>query len=311
MSKRPRYLVIIPPALQRTPALFRAMALAKQTEAELELGLFDFDASLNKARSRGFDLKAYLEGRHRELEEFASHLRREGFSVKASVHWGSPVARQILAQVLALKPDLVVKDVQTEPALKRVLLRGLDYELLRLCPAPLMLVRPGDHNLPKHLLAAVDPLDENNRPHELNKRILDAAEKYGMTCGAEVDVVHAFQPVPVMASATGFGGAGLDSRLMSELRTQHEHALKELGAEFGVEERHQQMLDGYPPDVIPTFAATYCVDLLVVGTTYRGGFERFMLGSVADQLCEQINCDVLALKPAGFADALAKQFDLT
>ena len=311
MNKRPHYLVIVPPSLQRTPALFRAMALAKQSGAELELALFDFDAGLNKARNRGFDLKAYLEGRRRELEEFASHPRREGFSVKAGVHWGSPMTRQILAQVLALKPDLVIKDVQVEPALKRVLLTGRDYELLRLCPAPLMLVKSGDHNLPKHLLAAVDPLDENNRPHELNKRILDAAEKYGMTCGAEVEVVHAVQPVPVMASAAAFGGTVPDNMLMAELRKLHEQALRDLGKEFGVEERHLHMLDGYPPEAIATFAATYRVDLLVVGTVYRGGFERFMLGSVAEQLFERINCDVLALKPAGFADALARQFDIT
>ena len=301
MSKRPRYLVIIPPSMQRTPALFRAMALAKQAGAELHLALFDFDARLNKAKGKGFDLDAYLEGRRRELEEFAAHPRREGFSVKGAVHWGGPATARILDAIQALKPDLVIKDVHAESALRRLLFTSTDFELLRLCPAPLMLVKPGDGNLPKHLLAAVDPLDENSRPHELNKLILDTAEKYGMTCGAPVEVVHAFQAAPVAASAAAFGGGGPDQVLLDEMRSQHVEAFKELGSECGVEERHLHMLDGFPPEAIAKFADTYRIDLLVVGTVFRKGVERFMLGSVAEQLFERLHCDVLVVKSSGDA----------
>jgi hypothetical protein len=106
MSKRPQYLVIVPPGLQRSPALFRAMALAKQSEAEITLALFEFDAGLAKISAKGFDLAAYLEGRRRELEQFAKHLREEGFSVRSDVHWGSPITAQILAQIDRLQPEL-------------------------------------------------------------------------------------------------------------------------------------------------------------------------------------------------------------
>lgn len=298
MGTRPSYMVLVPPGLERTAALFRAMALAKRSEAEITLALFEFDATLVKAKAVGFDLAAYLEGRRRELELFAAHLRREGFAVKTGVHWGSPLSAQILKEVERQQPDLVIKDVHAEPALKRLILTGHDFELLRHCPVPLMLVKQGNHNLPAHIMAAVDPLDENGRPHELNRHILAAAEKYGMLCGASVDVVHAFSVLPAMANATAFGGWDPDHALVGQLRAQHEQALGSLGAEYGVEERHLHLLDGFPADTLARFAATYRIDLLVMGTVYRSRRERLMLGSTAEQLFERLDCDILALKPS-------------
>ncbi|MGE5625548.1 MAG: universal stress protein [Bacillota bacterium] len=297
MNKRPLYMVLVPPSLERTPALFRAMALAKQSEAEITLALFEFDAGLAKARVKGFDMTAYLEGRRRALEQFAAHLRREGFSVKTSVHWGYGLTAQILEEVEKLQPDLVIKDVHAEPALKRLMLTGHDHELLRHCPAPLMLVKPGNHNLPAHLVAAVDPLDEHNRPHELNSRILAAAEKYGMLTGASVDVVHVFEPVPLLASAAGFGGGWVpDYSVVQEIRELHQTTFRKLCTDYGVEMRHQHMLDGFAADTLAEFSATYHIDLLVMGTVYRTGPERAILGSVAAQLFQHLNCDVLAVK---------------
>ena len=298
MASRPRYLVIVPPDLQRTAALFRAMALAKETQAEIALGLFDFDPVLAKAQARGFSISAYLDGRRRELEQFTTHLRLEGFKVTAEVRWGSPYTEQVLAEVVRIEPDLVIKDVQAEGSLKRLLLTGRDFELLRHCPAPLMLVKSGNHNLPMHILAAVDPLDENNRPHELNGRILGAAEKYGMISGASVDVVHVFQPLPVMASAAGLGGVAWapDHELVQMLRHEHERGLQSLGKEYGVEDRHLHVLDGIPGTTLAEFSRTYHIDLLVMGTVSRRSLERLMVGSVAEDLFQKLNCDVLAVK---------------
>ena len=289
MSARPDYLVLVPPSLERTAALFRAMALAKQSGARLMLALFEYDATLAKLQTRGFDLPAYLDGRRRELEQFASHLRREGFTVEAALHWGAPATKYILAEVERLAPELVVKDVHVEPLVRRLLLTGQDFELLRRCPAPLMLVRSGSHNLPTHMLAAVDPLNEHFRPDGLNARILEAAEKYGMLCGATVDVVNVLEPVPLKAgSAYGF--------LIEEYRREHERALRELGAEYGVEERHLYMLAGFAVDVLADFVLTRKVDLILMGTVSRSWTERLEMGSVAENLFRHLDCDVLAVK---------------
>jgi universal stress protein E len=295
MNTQPCYMVLVPRSLERTAALFRAMALAKQSDARIVLALFEYDDALARMQVKGFDLAAYLDGRRQKLEQFASHLRREGFSVETTVHWGRPVTKYMLAQVEKLSPELVIKDVQVEPTVRRLLLTGQDFELLRNCPASLMLVRSDGHNLPTHMMAAVDPLDENLRPEGLNARILETAEKYGMLCSASVDVVNVREPVPLKAgSAYGF--------LVEEYRREHERALRELGTEYGIEERHLHMLAGFAVDTLADFAATRKIDLLIMGTVSRSWAERLEMGSVAEKLFRDLDCDVLAVKAAPDAE---------
>ena len=309
MKSALRYLVIMPAKFQRTPAILRAMALAKRSSAELLLASFEYDKALERAAGQGFDLPAYTAGRGQKLEEFAAGLRAEGFRVTTRIVWGQPLLPGILREILKERPKLVLKDVHAESALQRLLFTTQDLELLRLCPAPLMLVRPGTGALPKQMVAAVEPLDEDGRPHELNERILKAAEEYGMQTGAGVDVVHALQFIPLPGDSTALSAWVPDSMLQQELRKVHENMLRELGARYGVEERHLHMLDGNPADAIAEFATKYRAGLVIMGTLYRSAAERFFIGSVAEGLLDRLDCDLLALKPPGFAAALAEHLD--
>ncbi|MGH7192523.1 MAG: universal stress protein, partial [Candidatus Saccharimonadales bacterium] len=195
---------------RRSPALLRAMSLARKTDATLLLHSFEYQRSVANAVDHGFDLDAYIKGRGQKLEEFADALRAEGFRVQTRVVWGHPIASQIVASVLATQPDFVIKDVHAEPAIRRILFTPLDWQLLRECPAPLMLVRQHTGNTPRHILAAVDPLDEHDRPRGLNDVIMKAAAMLAMQCDAQVDVVHAFDYVPVLADPEGAAGWVLD-----------------------------------------------------------------------------------------------------
>jgi nucleotide-binding universal stress UspA family protein len=55
--------------------------------------------------------------------------------------------------------------------------------------------------------------------------------------------------------------------------------------------------DGDVPEVIEDLVDQYQADLLVVGTSSRGGFGKFFLGSVAEQLIRDSRCAVLTVGP--------------
>ena len=311
MVNSPCLMVIVNKDMQLTPALVRAAAIARKSGERLLLALFEFDRVLVRATHQGFDLDAYLQGRRQKLEALAAPLRRDGLTVDTRLFWGHPLMARILLAVLIEQPQMVFKDVRAESALKRLLFAPEDLDLLRQCPAPLMLVHSGAPALPRRILAAVDPLDEHDRPHELNEQVLKIANRLAMQCDAQLDVVHAFEYVPPPVDGEFMTGWLPDFTVAEELRGLHLEALQKLGKEFGVPKTHLYMLDGHPDHQITEFAASHKHDVVVMGTVQRNFLQRMALGSVAEGLLQRLDCDVLALKPEGFREHLKADLEKT
>jgi universal stress protein E len=301
-------MVVMDGSLQRTSAVLRAQALARKTNAVLQLRCFEYVRKLARVAGHGFDLDAYLQGRRERLEEFAQHIREEGVRVECAVIWGRPMAEQILLQALALKPNLVIKDVSPESALNRAFMSRLDWQLLAECPAPLMLVHPGAPNLPKRIVAAVDPLDEHGKPHELNDDILTTAISLSMQCQASLDVANACEFVPLGVEAEAVGWVP-DLTLYEELRKVHAEALYALARKYSLPPSSMHILSGDPALAIAGFAADKRADLVVMGSVYRTGLKRLVLGATAEGAFDRLVCDLLVLKPAGYAAELAARLE--
>jgi len=300
-------MVIVDKELVLTPALVRAAALARKSDDRLLLALFEFDRALAHAATRSLDLEAYLRGRREKLESLAEQLRRDGLAVETHLFWDHPIMARTLLAVLAEHPTMVIKDVRREGALKRVLFTPADLDLLRQCSAPLMLVRSGTHGLPRRILAAVDPLDEQGRPHELTARVLKAANRLAMQCDAALDVAHAFEYMPPFADAE-FGWLP-DLGQIEQFRGLHRDALQDLGKKFGIPPERLHLLDGIPGWAIAEFAAANRVDVVVMGSVQRSFLQRLSIGSVAEDLLQRLDCDVLVLKPDGFAERLRTELE--
>lgn len=300
-------MVIVDKSLVLTPGLVRAAALARKSGDRLLLALFEFDRGLARAATRGLDLEAYLRGRREKLESLAEQLRRDGLAVDTHLFWDHPVMARTLLAVLAEQPRMVIKDVRREGGLKRVLFTPADLDLLRQCSAPLMLVHSGTHGLPRRILAAVDPLDEQGRPHELTARVLNGANRLAMQCDATLDVVHAFEYLPPLGDVE-YGWLP-DLGQIEQFRSLHLDALQELGKKFGIPAERLHLLDGIPGWAIAEFATKNRIDVVVMGSVQRNFLQRLSIGSVAEDLLQRLDCDVLVLKPEGFAERLRTELE--
>jgi universal stress protein E len=305
----PACMVIVDGNPVLTPGLVRAAALARKSGDRLLLASFEFDRTLARAAARGFDLDAYLRGRREKLEALAGQLRRDGLAVATQLFWGHPVMARMLLTVLAEQPQMVIKDVHREGALKRVLFTPTDLDLLRQCSAPLMLVRSGTHGLPRRILAAVDPLDDESHPDELGARVVAAANRLAMQCGAELDVVHVFEYVPPFVVPGLLTGALPNMGLVEQFRAMHFDALQAFAKRQGIPKDRLHMLDGIAGREIAGFAAANGIDVVVMGSIQRNFLQRLSIGSVAEDLLQRLDCDVLVLKPEGFVDRLRAELE--
>lgn len=314
MGQYRNIMVIVDPAMTHTTAFVRGVELAKKTGAGLTLLIATCDASLSRAGFFNAELgrkaiDGYLSVRQRWLDLEAAQLKEDGINAEGIAAWHKRPHEEIAAQALRLAPDLVIKDVaETANAVSRAVFTSADWQLMRLCPAPLLLVNPHSSSYPQRILAAIDPLDSKDKPATLNDEILEAALTMARQCEAPVHVVHAYQFLPSIAPM-GAETAFADAKLFEKIREDHRDAFLEFGRTHGVPDERMHLLEGEPAEVIATLAEDINADLVVLGAIARSGLKRVLLGSTAEQILGAVKCDLLVLKPAGFVETVRGELE--
>ncbi len=137
----------------------------------------------------------------------------------------------------------------------------------------------------KKMLVAIDLTEE--APQVLNK-----AKAISSAHGAELMLVHVVEPV-------GYAYGGDIPMDLTELQDQLDKAAKEqlgkYGDEYGVAKQNQVVTVGRPESEIHRLAKEQDVDLVIVGSHGRKGFQ-LLLGSTANGVLHGTECDVLAVR---------------
>ena len=137
----------------------------------------------------------------------------------------------------------------------------------------------------KKMLVAIDLTEE--APQVLNK-----AKAMCDAQGAELLLVHVVEPV-------GYAYGGDIPMDLSELQDQLDKAAREqlgkYGDEYGIAAANQVVTVGRPESEIHRLAKEHNVDLVIVGSHGRKGFQ-LLLGSTANGFLRGTECDVLAIR---------------
>jgi universal stress protein E len=294
-------LVIVDPTVADSAALSKAHQLAKRFRARVELLLCDpsLPAVSVIENSEVHALHALMHKKHTDrLASLATPFVEDGLSTTCQVVSGSPLVRLILERVTAIHPDLVVKDTHHHSLLRRTLLTNTDWHLLRHCGSPLLLVKPRLWPEVLKVAAAVDPGHPADQPAALDHAIIEAAQRISRAWATLPAVVHCWSPVYLYAMG-GMGGAmdGVQVAIPQELveaeRLLDSNRLHHLARVHDVPTRDVHLHAGTVIDVLPTYADTNRVDVLVMGAIARTFIDRVFIGDTAAYLLETLPCDVL------------------
>jgi universal stress protein E len=297
-------LVIVEPGDQQSPALERALALAKCQQAKVHIRLFEYQAAVEAVSYVSKDVsefarQAVLDEHRRRLDAAAERVRAAGLEASAEVIWGRPRHERMLEVVGELHPDLVIKDIHLEPMLKRVFLTPVDWHLLRDCPAPLLLVNPEARSLPTRIVAGIEPVLREHVDGHLNDRILGAARDLAQRAGARLEVAYSFQvPTPLAIAEPGPFTTAMNEAY-EQLRVLHTKHFEDFAAQKEVPAGSRHVFYGPPWITLTDYANDARGDLLVVGTIQRTGLDRLVIGSAAERILGESRCDLLAIKPQG------------
>ncbi|MDH3419838.1 MAG: universal stress protein [Gammaproteobacteria bacterium] len=309
MSANKSILVVIDPTADQQPALERAAWLAGQLGASLELLICDYDQHLSGGRFFSSDA---MEGAQRELlkmhelrlEALAAPLREQGITVGVDARWEHPLDHGVLRKAAELQPIIVAKDTHYHSAIRRALFSNTDWSLIHSCSAPLLLVKPRQFAAEPKILAAVDPLHAHAKPAELDHAILALAKELATALHGDLQVFHSFDPAPVIAGATGSIASPIAvpvRELTAALEQSHRKALAQLLDAYPVPDSAVHLHQGVAAEALLALSSNLPADIVIMGAISRSGLKKIFIGNTAERVLDRLPCDLLIVKPAGFA----------
>lgn len=299
--KQNRILVAVAdPLAGLNKAVRRARALAHRTGAVVDL----FNAipssvstGILHAESEHFT-RLEADQHRRLLERTANRLRREEIIVNTKVATGYPVHEAILREVQLTKADLLIIEARKHGVIARLLLTQTDFELIRHCPVPLLIVKGKAAWRKPHILAALDPFHVHDKPSGLDDEIVAAARALAAQVGGSVHAAHIYRPllgfVPDLAGATALTTMpGSDKKYKATVRRRFYEAVDRHGIARG----KAHLVCGDPAPALASVARSMRAGLVVIGATSRSGLKRVFIGNTAERVLDGLKCNVLVVKP--------------
>jgi universal stress protein E len=293
------------PAARSLPAVDKAVELARAFGASVELFhtidthvYMDFelhDESLEELKT------ARLKECLARLEAIAARVRKQhAISVRTAAEWDYPAHEAIVRRAQRSKADLIVAECHAGRRIAPLLLHLTDWELLRLSPVPVLVVKSRKTYGRPVLLAAVDPTHANAKPTRLDEEIMRAATAVRLALHGSLHVMHAFMPAPDDVLPSELLKADATKRIELRARMMARERLAKLLKGIRLGKGHRHLVARHPINAIADLARKVHADLVVMGAVSRTGLKRLLIGNTAERIIDDLSCDVLVVKPREF-----------
>ncbi|MDY6946362.1 MAG: universal stress protein [Pseudomonadota bacterium] len=272
-------------------ALDRAGRLAQQLDAQLTL--LHVVSPVTSERN----LEQSLQVAIAELKSRASAQHwRHGAPPEVAIRTGAPV-RLIREALDQHSPDLLIIGPHRKRPVRDVLEGTIAEKVLGSRQCPLLIARCKAGAPYRTVLLALDISSECGAA-------VRAAERLVLSPGAQAMVMHVAEPpYQGMLRSAGVASTEVVSYVESSKREAAILVRDLLKRESADHTRYGIVIgDSHPAPAIRRAMEMYQPDLLVMGTGGIGRMRRALIGSVANQLIDAAECDVLVV-PRGTAAA--------
>jgi universal stress protein E len=299
------------PKARSLRAVTKAAQLARALGAELEL----FHGIATPAYADEFsyadgslaDIERSTRTRFvRQLEAVAVRLRAGGLKVAVSSDWDFPVYEAVVRRAGRVKADLIVAEQHAGRRVAPWLLHLTDWELLRLSPIPVLLIKNARAYRRPVVLAALDPGHAFSKPAKLDGEILRAGTVIASALRGTLHAMHAYVPMPVGAAPARLDDKSSVKQIQAGARAKARASLDRALREVDIPSARRHLSARHPINAIQETARELGSDIVVMGAVSRLGLKRVFIGNTAEQVLDQLTCDVLVVKPPHFVSRVSR-----
>ena len=307
-------LVVIDPTTDQQKALNRAIDLAtkinisapdQQINITAFFSIFDFSYEMTTILSSGERntmRQMVINEKQQWLDEIIS-VTSSQIKITSKVVWHNRPFEAIINQAIDNKHDLVVKGTHQHDKFKSVVFTPTDWHIMRKCPCPVLLVKEHEWPLQGNILGAINVCSDDAEHLSLNNTITKQAKNIAQLIKANVHLVNSYPgtPVNIAIEIPEFDATEYNSAMQAH----HKEAMNKHANSFDIPLSNTYVEEGLPEAVIEQAALNVDAELVILGTVGRTGISAALIGNTAEHVIDQLNCDVLALKPDGYISPMA------
>lgn len=291
-------LVVLDPEHTEQIALAKAMWLAKQVEADISLltSVYEPYAANHSALDAETQLRlkaARIDSSKAWLANFVEDIQDQEIAVQTNVIWCPRLDEAVMMSLAEADYDLVIKGTDHHSLIDK-LFPHCDWNILRHCPAPVMLVKSAKPWASNRILASIDATTHDEAHQRINENILDYAEHLADHLSTDLHLVNA---VPQLALALAMvPEAPIPSDIQPSLMEEHRKACEQYAHKYSLKPQQIHIEEGETDQVVATVVEDIDADLLLVGSVGRSGLSGLLLGNSSEALVDQVLCDLLIIK---------------
>jgi universal stress protein E len=279
-------LIVVERAGDISALMSKAVALARSLGARVELFLCDSEQAyvLGHAYDRDGVVAARTASEasaRRYLSDLRDRAGADDLEMTLDAQCESPLYESVVRKVLRSGPDMVIKPVASADPRRSGVPDANDWQLMRTCPATLMLSRLGSWRDPPRFAASIDVSETESA--EIAGSVMEAAVTLARGFGAKLHVVY------------GERGSLPAARL---------ERLRQLCDRAGVEPHRMHVLSGQPEHSLTEFLADQGYDALILGALAHRGGATTPVGTLTSTLLDALDCDFILVKPPSYRSPL-------
>jgi universal stress protein E len=279
-------LVVVDLSPAAADAVAKAVLLGRKFQARIELFMCDAErgyalsqayvpAGVNEAR------RACITQTRRYLNALRESAAAPDVPIAVDATCESPLYESIVRKVMREQPDLVIKNVTRVKGQSTAHFDATDWQLMRTCPATLMLTRGRAWQRSPKFGAAIDVSAAESAG--VASGILQTAQLLVGCAGGELDIVYAES-----------------TELPDTEREGGSRTLQQLVQEVSDLTPSVHVLAGNPEVGLPRFAKGRAYDAILLGAlTHRPSYTA-QVGTLTSRLVEALECDFILVKPSAY-----------
>ena len=289
-------LIVIDPEESNYTALERIKEIPATADVDYKVDLYFNAAPVTARRANLNSLRESIAAKQAALDKLVTPHKEMGYRITTSVIQIRRLCEDIIKSARDYKADFVFKSVRQHAPLKRMFYTSTDWNLIRMCPTALLLVRDQGTVRGKPVIASVNIDDEDTEHQELNRIVLAQANALAEVLGAKVHLIYAYGPAVVM-------GDGADPMAYQIAKDKHDAEFKKakaLASANNVLATNTKLRDGTPETIVTEYAEEISAEIIVLGTVARSGASGLFNGNTAESMLEKTQRDMFVIKLESF-----------